>query len=187
MVENWVPVKTWKNGILHDFTGYYEVNNLGKIRTVEHYVKHNYGGQKLVKSHIVKQQLSKSGYKRVMFYKLNTVLNCSVQRIVYESFNGQIPTGMQVNHINEDKTDNRLENLNLMTPEQNSNWGTRNQRLAKSLSVPINQYDLDGNYICTWSSAREIEESCGFSHQNVQKCATGKTKTAYNYVWRYAS
>ena len=186
MVENWVPVKTWKNGTLYDFTGFYVVSDLGNIRTVERYTKHNYGGLKIVKSHAVKQQVV-DGYNRVMLYKLKTPLNCSVQRVVYESFNGQIPDCMQVNHINEDKTDNRLENLNLMTPEQNSNWGTRNQRLAKSLSVPINQYDLDGNYICTWSSAREIEKSCGFSHQNVQKCAAGKAKTAYKYVWRYAS
>lgn len=187
MCKKWVPVKTWKNGTLYDYTGVYEVSNLGVVRRVEHYVRHNYGGLALKKTQIKSIVKSKSGYCVVMLYHNCTTQNCRLHRVVWESFNGPIPSGMQVNHINEDKTDNRLENLNLMTPRQNSNWGTRTKRLAKTLSIPINQYDLDGNYISTWSSATEIEKSCGFSHQNVQKCASGKTKTAYKYVWRYAS
>ena len=48
--------------------------------------------------------------------------------IEYEAFNGPIPEGMQVNHIDENTLNNNLENLNLMTPSENINWGTRNER-----------------------------------------------------------
>lgn len=56
-----------------------------------------------------------------------------VHRLIYLAFHGDIPKGLQVNHINEIKTDNRPENLNLMTPKENSNWGTRIQRIKEKL------------------------------------------------------
>ena len=70
----------------------------------------------------LKPQTQKNGYQVVNLYdndgKMKKYL---VHRIVYEAVSGApIPEGMQVNHINEDKTDNRFfENLNLMTPKQN--------------------------------------------------------------------
>lgn len=53
-------------------------------------------------------------------------------RVIWTYFNGAIPEGMQVNHINELKTDNRLCNLELVTPKQNCNHATRNERIAAS-------------------------------------------------------
>lgn len=187
MEEKWVPVKVWKNGQLFDFTGYYEVNTQGIIKTVERYVKHNFGGLKICRAHEVKLTLVSTGYIRVSLYKENKQLNCAVQRIVYESFNGPIPEGMQVNHINEDKTDNRLENLNLMTPKENSNWGTRTERTAEKLAVPIKQYTKDGVLIKNWAGAKFVEKAIpDFSSKNIQKCCAGKIQSAYGYIWRYA-
>lgn len=111
-------------------------------------------------------------------------------RIVWEAFNGPIPEGMQINHINEKKDDNRLENLNLMTPKENCNWGTgvvRNSqaRLNGKMSKKVQQYNLDGDFIKEWPSLMEIKRALGLAQQNVSLCCLGKTKTAYGYKWKY--
>ena len=59
-------------------------------------------------------------------------VNKGVHQWVYLTFVGDIPEGMQVNHIDEDKHNNRLDNLNLKTPKENTNWGTGNARRAAS-------------------------------------------------------
>lgn len=54
-------------------------------------------------------------------------------RVIWVYFNGAIPEGYQVNHIDENKQNNALSNLNLMTPKENSNWGTRTSRMAAKM------------------------------------------------------
>lgn len=109
-------------------------------------------------------------------------------RVIWYAFNGVIPEGMQVNHINEVKTDNRLCNLNLMTPKENCNWGTHNERMtAKKRGVPKSEewkakqrnhpnkskavvaVDNDGNVIYEFASTREADRH-GFKSSNVSAC-----------------
>lgn len=81
------------------------------------------------------------GYKRVRLQNEKTKrrVNYQVHRLVWEAFNGKIPDGMQVNHINEIKDDNRLENLNLMTQKENINYGTALDRGAKKLTYSLSE------------------------------------------------
>lgn len=60
-----------------------------------------------------------------------------LHRVVWEAVNGKIPEGMEINHIDENKSNNSITNLSLVTPKENTNWGTRNERVAKKLSKPI--------------------------------------------------
>lgn len=111
-------------------------------------------------------------------------------RIVWEAFNGPIPAGMHINHINEKKDDNRLENLNLMTPKENHNWGTciERQRIAAingGNSKHVFQYSLSGELIKEWPSLMEIYRVLGFAYQNISSCCLGRFKTAYGYLWKY--
>ena len=118
----------------------------------------------------------------------------AVAKVVYESFNGPVPEGMQVNHINELRTDNRVENLNILTPKENSNWGGRNERVRKTQlnrkdsSIEVFQYDLEGNLLKVWPSAKEIERCLGFKNQNISACCNKKkyhTKQyAYGFIWK---
>ena len=73
----------------------------------------------------------KNGYLQVNLWKNGIKETYTVHRLVYEAFNGVIPEGLHVNHINENKEDNRIENLNLMTPKENCNHGSRLQRIAR--------------------------------------------------------
>lgn len=66
-----------------------------------------------------------------------TVWSTSLHRVSWIAVNGDIPEGCQVNHIDEDKDNNSISNLNLLTPKENSNWGTKSIRLSHSNSKPI--------------------------------------------------
>ena len=98
-----------------------------------------------------------------------------------------------ISEENEDKTDNRLCNLNLMTPKENTNWGTciqrRNYTRTKNNKgcKPISQFTQDGEYIRTYSSMSEIVRLNGGCRANIYYCCKGITKTAYGFIWRYAA
>lgn len=133
----------------------------------------------------LKPKTNKNGYKEVVLSdnegKQKTYY---VHRIVFETFSGSpIPEGMQVNHINECKTDNRFENLNLMTPKENINWGSRNKRSAKTQSKQVGAFK-DGKLIITFSSTNEARRN-GFDQSAVCACCNGKRKTHKGYSWRY--
>ena len=67
----------------------------------------------------------------------------------------------------------------------NCNYGTRNERQGLGHSKPIEQYDLEGNFIKEWESAAEVEKVLGFNHSNISKCCLGRYNVAYNYKWKF--
>ena len=91
-----------------------------------------------------------------------------------------------VNHKDENKQNNSVDNLEWCSYEYNSNYGTNAERIAKNESKPINQYDLQGNFIKSWNSGTEIKRTLGYSNGNICNCCRGKQKTAYGYKWQYA-
>lgn len=157
----------------------YMVSNFGRVKSLNY---NHYQG----KEHILKQAKTRIGYLQVGLYKNGKRRNFLVHRLVWEAFNGPIPEGMQINHLNEEKTDNRLENLSLMTAKENHNWGTINARISKSHNKIINQYTIDGIHIHTWFSMLAIQNELGYSQGNISLCCSGKRKTAYGYIWKYA-
>lgn len=169
-----------KNEIWKDIPGYegrYQVSDYGNVRN-------NMTG------YLLKPQKNTHGYLHVALYKEGKRATKLVAILEYEAFYGPIPPGRQVNHINEDKTDNRLENLNLMTAKENSNWGTRNKRVADKnrngyRSKEVVQYSLDGGVIKTWPSVREIQRVEGYAATHISACCLGKKKAPYGYEWKY--
>lgn len=108
-----------------------------------------------------------------------------VHRIVYETFSGEpIPPNMQVNHIDEKKDNNARSNLNLMSPKQNSNWGTRNERMAKKLSKQVGAFNKNGELVMVFSSVMEAHRN-EFDGSSISKCCNGKLKTHKGYEWKY--
>ena len=162
-------IEIWKDVL--DYEGLYQASNLGRIRSLKF-------------GKIFKPQKQRCGYLHVGLHKKGKGKTCTIHRLVYEAFNGKIPEGLQVNHINEDKSDNRLENLNLMTPKENLNWGTRNQRSVETKSKRVGQFTLDGVLIKIWSSTMECGRN-GFNQSVVAACCRGERKTHKGYRWKY--
>ena len=167
--------ETWKD--IPNYEGIYQASNLGQVKSL----KRPYG----LKEKILKPQITSIGYYQVGLWKQSIVKRYLVHRLVWEAFNGTIPENMQVNHINEIKTDNRLSNLNLMTAKENSNWGTRNERRAKSKSKPVLQFTLEDVFVKEYPSLIQAYRETGFSFQNISKCCKGKRKTAHGFKWKY--
>lgn len=130
--EVWAPLYQWED--------YYLISTLGRIKSVP---------RLNCKGKIRKLTVSKNGYYVINLTAPNkTRKRALVHRLVAETFLGPIPGGMQINHKNEIKTDNTLENLEIVTPKENSNWGTRVKRLKKKQRVSFTLKRVDtGEYL----------------------------------------
>ena len=97
----------------------------------------------------------------------------------------KIPDGLDVNHIDENKNDNSIFNLNLMTRSENNNWGTRKERYIKTRSKTVGAYK-NGKLVMTFSSTKEAGRN-GYKQSAVSGCCRGikGCKTYKGYEWRY--
>lgn len=193
-------MEIWKE--IEGYENLYEISNLGRIRSLGRICNTKGGATQKKRPRILTQEISIHGYCRIRLYDSNG--NCkhhAVHRLVASTFIGPIPEGMQINHINEIKTDNRVENLEICTPKQNCNYGTRNARLSKAItgkkhteetkaklslihSVPVIQETTLGVYVQWFRSMREASRKTGICESNIGACVSGKRKTAGGYVWR---
>lgn len=130
-------------------------------------------------------QPNKKGYQLVWLSdNEGKIKGYQVHRVVYEAVTSEpIPEGFQVNHINEDKTDNRFENLNLMTCKENINFGSANERRAKTLSKQVGAFK-NGELVFTFQSTAETHRN-GFNYGAVAACCRGERKTHKGYEWKY--
>lgn len=190
--------EVWKD--IPGYEGLYQASNMGNVKVLERSWIAGNGSKHHRESQPVKKVLVKD-YHCVTLRKNNKAKLRSVQRIIWETFNGPIPPGMQCNHVNEIKTDNRLENLNLMTPKENSNWGTRNKRLSdihrnrQDCSKPVLQYTPSGEFVAEYPSAGEAGRQTKINPNNIRTAARnavvknhGRLITitkAGGFIWKY--
>ena len=127
-------MEIWRD--IKGYEGLYQVSNYGKVRSLDRttFANSRWGKVRSMnfKGRIIKQFVGKNGYMKVSLCKDGKVHSKDVHRLVYEAFIREIVEGMQVNHIDENKTNNKVENLNLLTPKENSNWGTAIERMKKT-------------------------------------------------------
>lgn len=106
-----------------EFMGFpnYEISNYGNVISL------NYAQSK--KPKLLTPLKKKGGYLGIHFSKEGKQYSFAIHRLVAVAFIPNPNELSEVNHIDEDKTNNRVENLQWVTPKQNSNHGTRNERL----------------------------------------------------------
>ena len=129
----------------------------------------------------------KNGYLCVSLYKNRKKKTFHVHRLVAEAFIPNPDNLPQVNHRDEDKTNNNVENLEWCTDKYNNSYGTRNERIGKTKSKTVLQLRKDGSLIRIWSSTMEVERQLHYSPGNISACCRGKRHTAYGFKWCYAN
>ena len=177
-----------KEEIWRDIEGYeglYQVSNKGRVKSLERTVTQKNGRKYSVKGRILKPATDKDGYLRVDFFNDSGRKVFKVHRLVCEAFHKNPENKPCVNHIDENKTNNTVSNLEWCTVAENTNYGTRNARISKAQSKPVGQYTRDGKLIKVWQSTMEVQRQLGFAPSNISDVALGKRRTAYGYVWKY--
>lgn len=160
----------------------YEVSSDGRVRSL------NYRGTK-GKVEEINQELCK-GYLQVKLYKEKVRQGEYVHRLVSKAFISNPNNLPQVNHIDEDKTNNKVSNLEWSSVKDNSNHGTRNQRRSAKLlngvlSKSVIALDpLTGEVKHTFPSVMEAER-VGFVRSNIRACCKGIRKSHKGLHWKY--
>lgn len=180
-------MEIWKT--IKDFDKY-EISNYGNVRSK---IIHRSKSKNKLPS-IEYRQLKpciKRGYATVQISNDYYILVYLVHRLVAEAFIPNPDNLPQVNHKDENRLNNSVENLEWCTNEYNSNYGTRNERIGKTAkrnmkyAKQILQYDLNGNFIKEWFSLEQIVRECGFNKPNISSCCHNRSKTAYGFIWKF--
>lgn len=124
------------------------------------------------------------GYLKVGLYKDGKQYLKSLHRLLAETFIPNPNNLPQVNHKDENKLNDNLENLEWCTHQYNMNYGTKQERFIKNKSKKVYQYDLNGNLINVFDSAVECEQF-GFNQQHIRGCCRGERQTHKGYKWSY--
>ena len=177
------------------YEGLYEVSNLGRVKSLER-VAWNGKGYHILKEKILKPKKCRNGYLYASLSRNGERKEYTIHRLVLSTFNPvEKMDKLDVNHLDEDKTNNNLSNLEWCTRSYNNNFGTHNARVAETLrgksntrkSIPIVQLALDGKYIRSYKSATDAARECGGSNSGIINCCKGNRKSHKGFKWMYLS
>lgn len=168
-------VEIWKG--IDGYIGKYEVSNFGRIRSL------NYRKSGQPKERVLEK--TSKGYYAVDLCQNGNRKKHKVARLVAAAFVPNKYGLPEVNHKDEDKTNDRADNLEWCDRTYNNNYGTRASRAVENHRKPILQYTKDGKFVARWEGAKEAEKALGISDGNIWMCCNLKRKTAGGFVWRY--
>lgn len=160
----------WRH--LKGFEEHYLVSDVGQVWSIR-------------RNKVLKPKIDRYGYEVVGLSVNGRTYHRTIHRLVAQAFipnPGNLPT---VNHINEDKRDNRASNLEWTSIADNDNHGTRNERMANTKSKhPIEQIANDGT-IVRYKGVKDAWRKTGINRSSISLCCRNIRKTAGGYKWRY--
>ena len=180
MNEVWKPVV--------GFEECYEVSSLGRVRSID-CKRWNGHAFYTKKGRVLKPTILPNEYERVGINGKTKY----VHRLVAEAFIPNVKNLPEVNHKDEVKTHNHVDNLEWCTRLYNSNYGTtrirsiQNQRGIIRNNKPVKQFTKDGKFIALFVSAMAAAKAIGVDNSHICKAANGRVKTAVGYVWGWCS
>lgn len=172
------------NEIWKKIVGYedYEISNYGRIKSF-----------KKNQEKILSPSKDKDGYKQIILHNNDGIKRFYVHRLVAIHFIPNPNNYKIVNHKDETKDNNVVDNLEWCNTKYNINWGTRNNRMIetrkknKGLTAPksIVQTSINGEKIKEWNSACECARELNITQQGISACCLGKIESFKGFIWRF--
>ena len=171
----------WKDVV--GYEGLYQVSNLGRVRSLDY--------RRTGRIQLLKPAMHRDGYLYVNLCKDRKRKHYKVHRLVAQAYLPNPEVLPELNHIDENKQNNCVDNLEWCERQHNCNYGTRNARIAAAktngkCSKPVQQLTKDGTLVAVWTSIHEAERVTGNSKGNICRCCRGKRPTAGGFIWHYA-
>ena len=173
MNEIWKDIKVYE--------GKYQVSNLGNIKNLNHL------NSKKIKIMCLKKH--KKGYFQIELHKNNISKTFLVHRLVAEAFIPNPNNYPIINHIDLNKNNNCVDNLEWCNQSQNMKHSyilKSTTEKPRKLYKKIFQCDLENNIIKIWDNICEIKNIKNYHPTSIKQCCEGKRKQAYGYKWQYA-
>lgn len=173
----------WKD--IQGFEGMYQISNLGKVRSLDRKSENG----KTLRGKIRTLVRSGKGYLGVGLRSDGKQVRYYVHRLVAMAFVEGYDEGKEVNHINENKHDNRAVNLEWVSRVENLSHGTGRKRQRENLRTKqkVEMLSDEGMVIAEFSSLREAERATSARHDHISQCCKGNPlyKTVAGYKWRF--
>ena len=171
----------WKD--IEGYEGAYEVSNLGRVHSIPHRTFRGISGV----DHILPQYDNGHGYMAVELWKGDKSKRCYVHRLVASAFIPNPNNYPQVNHKDEDKSNNNVSNLEWCTCSYNNTYNNLKERARQTYikngnSTLIDLYTKDGKFIKTYESANEVGKD-GFVRRAVYNVCYHRNRTHKGYVF----
>ena len=163
-------MEIWKD--VKGFEGLYQVSNYGNVKSC-------------ITKKILKQAKHHSGYMVVCLSKSGTHKNYSVHRLVANAFISNYNNYKHINHKDENKQNNSVENLEWCTVIYNNNYGSRIEKARRSCFKKVLQFDVNGKFIAEWESLTLAAKQLSICKASISQCCNGNYKTAGGYIWKY--
>lgn len=183
-------MEVWKD--IEGYEGLYQISNVGNVKSLARAKKDTLGRIQSIKEKILKAAADKDGYFRVVLQKNGEKKNKIAHRLVAQAFIPNPDNKPQINHIDGNKQNNRLSNLEWCTLAENRihAFNTGLQFVHKGeknhLSKSVKQLDKDTNkLIRMFGSTREAERETGINHSHISKVCKKEYNTAGGFKWEY--
>lgn len=176
----------WKD--VEGYEGYYKVSNKGRVKSLKRTVKHGGSVTRTFPELILKPNKVNFGYMQVTLNKDGKRRSRYVHNLVMESFVGPKRLGYEVNHINEDKEDNSLDNLEYLTSKENNNYGSRISKYIQKATNGKRSKKVKGTHIITGKTVvfPSISEAKRQGYGNhISDVVHGKRNQSGNYKWEF--
>jgi len=173
-----------------DFYYGYEISNLGRVRSLNRVILRSDGKNMTFKGKILKNRFNKHNYG----YVIINLKNYGVHRLVANAFITNHENKPQVNHIDGDKKNNQVQNLEWCTHNENVLHALKNDLYPRkfgidnALSKKIMQIDkYKNNCIKIWDSFMDVKRELGIDTKNLVYCCQNKPSynSAGGYKWQY--
>lgn len=178
-------MQLWKDVV--NYEGLYQVSNDGQVRSLDKkiYTTNQYGGryEAIKKGKVLKPEITNCGYERVALVKNGTKKHFSVHRLVAEAFIPNPDNLSCVNHKDENKLNNNVNNLEWCTYKYNNNYGTSIERSSKKRYKPV--VAIKNDLTLYFNSLKQCAKVLKINRKNISVVCRGKQNTIGGYKIQY--